>query len=91
MVLASGSDLIDDVRRAPDDVLSGTEPMHEVHLPSSQSAHTHKDDLAPTTRIHAEPVEPERQLHYRRSSFQINAGYCRYFYGGSRRAHHGYE
>ena len=30
MVLATGSQLIDDVRRAPDDVLSRTEPVKEV-------------------------------------------------------------
>jgi hypothetical protein len=35
MVLVSGSELIDDVRRAPDDVLSGTEPLNEVHSPSN--------------------------------------------------------
>jgi hypothetical protein len=30
MVLAGGSELIDDIRRAPDDVLSGREAFHEV-------------------------------------------------------------
>jgi hypothetical protein len=31
MVLAAGSELIDDVKGAPDDVLSVTEPLDEVH------------------------------------------------------------
>jgi hypothetical protein len=30
MVLAGGSELIDDIRRAPDDVLSGREARNEV-------------------------------------------------------------
>jgi hypothetical protein len=32
MVLVAGSELIDDVRRAPDDVLSMLEPVVEVRL-----------------------------------------------------------
>ena len=32
MVLASGSELIDDIRRAPDDVLSRSESIKEVRI-----------------------------------------------------------
>ena len=31
MVIVAGSELIEDIRRAPDDVLSMMEPINEVH------------------------------------------------------------
>jgi hypothetical protein len=47
MVLAAGSELIEDVRKAPDDVLSTAEPTIEVRLHAKWSAHAHKDYLVP--------------------------------------------
>ena len=37
MVLATGSQLIDDIRRAPDDVLSPSEPGKEVSCASMKN------------------------------------------------------
>jgi hypothetical protein len=38
MVLVAGPDLIEDVRRAPDDVLSMLEPVIEVRLSAKKKA-----------------------------------------------------
>jgi len=66
MVLVSGSELLDDIRKAPDDVLSMTKPMVEVslHALANQTADTHKDYLVPSTRIHARLVGYERRVPY---------------------------
>lgn len=83
MVLATGSQLIEDVRRAPDNVLSRAEPLNEVRCAAKWSVHTHAHHLVYSSRIHARHIESERQIHPGSNSFQINAGYCRYFPGGS--------
>ena len=90
MVLATGSQLIEDVRRAPDDVLSRAEPLNEVRCTAKWSVHTHAHHLVHSSRIHTRLIEPERQIHARSNSFQINAGYCRHFPGGSRWARRSY-
>ena len=42
-MLAAGSELIEDVRKAPDDLLSMNEPAIEVRLHVKSSAHAYKD------------------------------------------------
>ena len=42
-MLAAGSGLIDDIRKAPDDVLSRNEPTRDVRWRAKQRAHTHED------------------------------------------------
>ena len=54
MVLAAGSEFIEDVRKAPDDVLSMKELMFEVrYCKVHKGAHTQKNYLALSTRIYA--------------------------------------
>ena len=89
-MLVAGSELIEDIRKAPDDVLSMTEPTNEVRQRAKRSGHTHEDCLVHSTRIHARLIEHERYIPLSRRSFQINAEYCGYFQGGPRRARHGY-
>ena len=81
MVLVAGSELLDDIRKAPEDVLSMREPMVEVslHALANQTADTHKDYLVHSTRIHARLIEHERRVPYRRTTFQIDAKHCSYF------------
>jgi len=81
MVLVSGSELIDDVRKAPDDVLSMLEPTIEVrlHALASQTANTHNDYLVSSTRIHARLIEHERRVPYGDNTFQIDTKYCSHF------------
>jgi len=71
MVLVVGSELLDDIRRAPDDVLSMIEPTIEVryHALANQTANTHKDCLVPSTRIHARLIEHERRVPYGYNTF----------------------
>ena len=82
MVLATGYELIDDVRRAPDDVLS-REPINEVYSVSAQNGAfiLTNDGLVRSARIHAILVGGARRIHHRHNSFQISAGYSRYFPG----------
>ena len=61
-MLAAGSELIEDVRKAPDDLLSMEEPAIEVRLRVKSSGHAHKDYLVSSTRIHVRLVEHERRL-----------------------------
>ena len=90
MVLAAGSELIEDVRRAPDDVLSMFEPLNEVCYHEKQTYYTHMDYLARSIRIYNRLFEYERHLPRGCNTFQINTGCCRYFQGDLRRARHGY-
>jgi len=88
-VLASESELIDDIRRAPDDVLSGSEARNEVRsvqngefilmrvVQSLQAKYT-LDILNPKDGYLAEVF---------RSRFTRDV--CKYFRGGPRRTHHG--
>ena len=81
MVLVVGSELIDDIRRAPDDVLSMIEPMTEVRHYSltNQTANTHPDYLVHSTRIHAKLIEHQGRVPYGYNPVQIDAKYCGYF------------
>ena len=82
MVLAAGSALIEDVRKAPNDVLSFIEPSNEVCWRAIRRAYTYEDYLGPSTKIHTRLVEPEGRLQHGRNTFQINPGYCKQFQGG---------
>jgi hypothetical protein len=54
MVLATGYELIDDIRRAPDNVLSRIEPIDEVNSASMQNGAfiLTNDYLVRSARIH---------------------------------------
>ena len=71
MVLVAGSKLIDDFRRAPDDVLSHHEPVFEVreHALAKQTSDTHKHFLVSSTRIYARHFELERRVPFRCNTF----------------------
>ncbi len=92
MVLPAGPELIDDVRRAPDGILSTTVPVNEVCSVRMQyrARILTKDCLVPSARIHARVTERIRRIHHALGSFQINAEYCSYFQGCPRGARHGY-
>jgi hypothetical protein len=62
MVLVSGPELIEDVKRAPDDVLSGIKAELEVRSRAKRSSHSHKDYLVSSSRIHARHIGPERRI-----------------------------
>jgi hypothetical protein len=79
MVLVAGSDLIEDARRAPDYILSITEPMTEVRLHAKRRSYTHKDHLALSTRIHATHIGYERHIPCGCNTFQVDTEYCSYF------------
>jgi hypothetical protein len=91
MVLATGHELIDDVRRAPDYVLSRIEPINEVYSVSVRNGAfiLTSDYLVRPARIHAVLVGDARRIHHRLDSFQISAGYSKYFPGDQRRTHYG--
>ncbi len=92
MVLAAGPELIDDIWRATDDVLSVTVPTNEVCSVRMQhrALILTKDCLAHSVRIHARGIEPVRRIHHVLGSFQISAEYCSHFQGWPRGARHGY-
>ncbi len=81
MVLATGSELVNDIRKAPDDVLSRAERINDVCSFCVQNGAPilKKDYLARSARIHARLTHCFRHALLERNSFQINAGYCRYF------------
>ena len=83
MVLATGSDLIDDIKRAPDDVLSKFERVDEVCSVSvlHRAPIFIKNYLACSAKIHAKRIEGPQHAYIERNSIQIDAGYCRYFRG----------
>ena len=57
-MLATGSELIEDVRKAPEDVLSMIEATNQVRLHAKRRFHiTHMGHLARSTTIHARLVE----------------------------------
>jgi hypothetical protein len=63
MVLAAGSELIEDVRKAPEDVLSMLEPTIEVStLMCKMGCSSHEDFLVSSTRIHTRLIEHERHI-----------------------------
>ncbi len=59
MVLAAGPEMIDDIRRAPDDVLSKTVTVNEVRLYRIQhrALILTKECLVPSARIYARIIE----------------------------------
>ncbi len=92
MVLAPGPELIDDIKRAPDDVLSSTVPINEVCSVGMQhrALILIKDCPVRSARIHARIVGRARRKRHVRDSFQINAEYSNYFQACPRGARHGY-
>ena len=92
-MLAAGPELIDDIRKAPDDVLSGTVPANEVCSVRMQhrALILTKDCLVPSAGIHARVTERARRIHHALGPFQINAEYCSHFQGCPRGARHGHE
>ena len=89
-MLAAGSGPIEDVRRAPDNVLCFVEAMKDVCWDAKQRTHTDRDDLVPSIRIHTGHSEPEGRILHGRNPFQIIAGCCSHFQGGPRGAYHDY-
>ncbi len=69
MVLVAGSELIDDIRMAPDDVLSQMEPAIDVRYHVIQRAHADEDHLDHSTRIHDRLIELERPVPCRYYTF----------------------
>jgi hypothetical protein len=92
MVLVVGSELLDDIRRAPVDVLSASEPLKEVCWCecAKRWTRTNMDYPDRSSKIHAEIIERGWYISHGHNAFPINAEYCKYFQGGPRRAHHGY-
>lgn len=93
MVLATGYELIDDVRRAPDYVLSRIEPINEVYSVSVKNGALilTNDYLVRSARIHAVLIGDARRIHHRHDSFQISPGYSGYFPGYQGRTHYGHR
>ncbi len=89
MVFAAGSKLVDDIRKAPDDVLSMMEPVNEVRWRAKRRAHTHIGSPVATSRIHDETIGRKCHVPREHNSLPINTECCSYFQGGPRRAHHG--
>ena len=91
-MLVTGYELIDDLRRAPDDTLSRIEPANDVCPVSVQNGafivHTN-EYLVHTARIHAILIGDARRIHHRHNSFQIRAGYSRYIPGDQGRTRYG--
>jgi hypothetical protein len=92
MVLATGPDLIDDIKRAPDDVLSRFERFDEVCSVGVKNGAPIliKDYLALATRIHHRSFDRCQHPLLEHNAIQIGAGYRRYFQGDPRRAHDGH-
>ncbi len=90
MVLGAGPEMVDDIRRAPDDVLSEAVPLNEVCPVRMQhrALILIKDCLALSARIYSRIIERGRRIHCALGSFQINAEYCSYFQGCPRGARH---
>ena len=68
-MLVAGSELIDDVRVAPDDVLSAIEPVFDVRYHVVQRAHANEGHLDHSTRIHDRLIELERPVPCRYYTF----------------------
>ncbi len=80
-MLVAGPELIDDIRRAPDDDLSETIPVNEVCPVRMQrrALILTNDCLVRSARIHVRVIERVRRIHHALGSFQINAEHCSYF------------
>ena len=70
-MLVVGSELLDEFRRVPDDVLSFLQPTIEVrwHALANQTANAHKDYLVHSTRIHARLIGHDRRVPYGYNTF----------------------
>lgn len=80
MVLATESELIEDIKRAADDVLSNAESINEIcSLVQNGALILIKEYLSRSPRIRARLIESHRHVLHERSLFQINVGYCRSF------------
>ena len=92
MVLATGYELIDDIRKAPDDILSRIEPINEVYSVSVQNGAFILTNgcLVCSARIHAVLTGDARRIRHRHNSLQISTGYFRYFPGAQRRTRYGH-
>jgi hypothetical protein len=86
-VLATGPELIDDIKRAPDHILSTVEAKNGVYSVSMQNGSLVliKDHLVPSATIHARHTERRRPVPYEGNSFKVNAGNSEYIRGGPRR------
>ena len=87
MVLATGPELIDDIKRAPAHVLSTSEAKNGVCSVSIQNGMLMliKDHLDHTATVHARHTEHERHVPFKGNSFEFNARYSAYIQGGPRR------
>lgn len=70
-MLASGSELIDDIRKAPDDVLSRTVLRDEVRSMQNgePTATLMGDHVVPSRKIHVRPIELKRRILHGSNSF----------------------
>ena len=92
MVLATGSELIHDIRIAPDHLLSRVEPVDEVcsiGMKNGAFILTDEYPLVRSARIHAILIGDARRIHLGHNSFQIRAGYSRYIPGDQGRTRYG--
>jgi hypothetical protein len=91
-VLATGPELIDDIKRAPDHILSTAEAKNGVCSVSMQKGTLMliKGYLDRSATIHARHTEHERPVPYEGRSFEVNAGNSEYVRGCPRRTCHGY-
>lgn len=76
MVLATGPDLIDDIKRAPDNVLSTSAAKNAVCSASIQNGMLKliKDHLDHSAPIHARRTKHERPIPYKVNSLGVHAG-----------------
>jgi len=79
MVLATGPELIDDIKRAPVEILSTSEAKNGVCSVSMQNGimliKNHPDHSA---TIHARHTEHERPVPLEGNSFEVSAGISEY-------------
>ena len=74
-MFATGSHLIDDIKKAPDEVLSRSQLLSEVRLHAKRRVYAHGGHEDPSIRIHNGLTEPERRLLLGSNPFQIHPGY----------------
>jgi hypothetical protein len=88
MVLPTGSQLIDDIRKAPDDVLSLSEPMREVCWCQCGTVTSYSYGLSSCFNQNIRRTYWTTMMNITQKLFVPE--YCKYFQGGPRRAYHGY-
>jgi hypothetical protein len=82
MVLVTGSELIDDVRKAPEDVLSMRAQILEVSTMRKTTSPFSRITSVRSSRVYAERIEPGRRLSNGCTTFKIDTEYRSYFQGG---------